>query len=114
LPERFTDQNLRFCSFRALGATFRRVKLRLPTTLEGPGAINIGQNDMAPKNLNASEPQIEISRRWKESININCPYSRLQKQQKVTQQQKYVVAGKNLPYGIIIVSYYCFLFMIII
>ena len=38
LPERFTDQNLRFCSFMALGATFRRVKLRLPTTLEGPGA----------------------------------------------------------------------------
>ena len=64
LPERFTDQNLRFCSFMALGATFRRVKLRLPTTLEGPGAINIGRNDMAPKNLNASKPQIEISRRW--------------------------------------------------
>ena len=53
LPECFTDQNLRLCSFMALGATFRRVKLRLPTTLEGPGAINIGQNDMAPKNLNA-------------------------------------------------------------
>jgi hypothetical protein len=48
-PKRFTDQKLRFCSFMALGATFRRMKLRLPTTLEGPGAINIGRNNMAPK-----------------------------------------------------------------
>ena len=62
LPECFTDQNLRFCSFMALGATFRRVKLRLPTTLEGPGAINMARKNVAQKNLSASKPQIEISR----------------------------------------------------
>ena len=87
-----------FRIFMALRATFMRGKLRLFTTLEAPGAIIIGRIKTAPKNLSASKPQIEISRRWQESVFIYSPYVWLQKQQKVTQQQKNVVAGKNLPY----------------
>ena len=87
-------------TFKALGATYFWVKLWLPTTLEGPGAINMARKNLAPKNLSAWKPQIEISNRLQESVFIYFPYLRLQKRQKVTQQQKKVVAGKILPYGI--------------
>ena len=82
----------------ALRATFYWVKLRLPTTLEGPGAINVARKNVAPKNLSASKPQIEISRSCWSSVIIYYPQFRLKKAQKHTQQQKNVVAGKNLPY----------------
>ena len=43
----------------ALRAMFLWVIFRLPTTLEGPGAMNMASKNLAPKNPEVSKPQIE-------------------------------------------------------
>ena len=71
---------------------------RLPTTLEGPGAMNMASKNTVPKNPDVSKPQIKNN---KETFDNNIHIVAVimaSKSVKHIWQQKNVVAGENLPY----------------